>query len=453
MTRRRAAAVAAVVLVAVAAAAALRGSSGGREAQAEFADVHGLGARSNQVRVQGAPAGSVANMKLTRRGTVLMTMSLDASVPRLRRDAAVAIRPLDIFGDYYVSLSPGREREPLEGPIPLERTALRPQLDDFLRAFGPPVRTGLQALIVELGTGLERRGVDLSRAAVELRPALAATDGLVRELASQRADLRSLVTDAQRATGQLARRDRELGRLVDGLTGTLAATARRERDLDVGLARLPGTLARLESTSGRLERTARAARPVVAVTGEAAPDLDEALERAPGFVAETERTARATRPALRRARELLGPLSPVARDLARSLPVLRALGPELERLADAGADSAPDIAQGALVQVPETVSEPGEDDPRRRRLRVANVLSCESFGRRIEPGCLNGVRAGGRTAGAKDSAAGKRMRRRAEPSSASTTSSGSRRDSAGGRPTSRLAGPAQDRFVDYLLGP
>ena len=457
---RRARTIAIVVLAVLglgAGALLVRPGAGGTEVQAEFTDVHGLGLRGQEVRLLGAPAGSVSKLELTERGTVLMTMTLREGIPSPRRDAAAAIRPLDIFGDFYVSLSPGGDPEPLEGAIPVSRTVNRPQLDDVLRAFGPPVRGGLQALIVELGTGLERRGVDLNRAAVELRPALAATDALVRELASQRAGLRTLVGDAERTTGQLARRDRDLRRLVDGLAGALGATARRELDLDRGLAGLPATLERLEGTAGRLERTAAAARPIAALTGEAAPDLATALERAPSFLSEAERTAGELRPALRRTADLLGPLSPVADDLARSLPILTDFGPDLARLVDAAADAAPDTAQGLLVQLPEAASEPGRQpfdpsaDPRRRFLRVENVLSCESFGRRIRPGCLDGIGSGGVVA--------EGMERRSAPARGSKPSP-RRADEIssfeGGRsPSPKRApdDPADEAVLDFLLGP
>ncbi len=393
------------VVGAVVAVLLLRPGGGGTEIQAEFADVRGLSPRGNDIRVQGARVGAISKLELTPRGTILMTAKLREGVPRPRRDAVAAIRPLDIFGDSYVALSLGEETAPLEGPIGLARTSSRPQLDQVLRAFGAPVRGGLQALIVELGTGLERRGVDLDRATVELRPALSATDGLVRELASEEAGLRQLVADAERATGQLARRDRQLGRVVDALPSALGATARRSNELDRGLAGLPRTLDDLETTASELEGTARAARPIAVLAGEAAPGLAEALDRTPGFLSETERATDDLRPTLRRTRALLGPLSSVADDLARALPMLSELGPDLGRLTDAAADAAPDMAQGVLVQLPEALSEPGAaaDDRRRRLLRTSNVLSCESFGREIGAGCLDGVAgAGGNVGGAGD---------------------------------------------------
>ncbi|HLL86174.1 MAG TPA: MlaD family protein [Thermoleophilaceae bacterium] len=399
MTLRRVAAIVAVLVLgaAVGVAMATLTPPGGTKVTAEFADAHGLGERGNEVRVQGAPAGTVENVELTPRGTALVTMGLRDGIPTPRRDAAAGIRPLDIYGDFYVSLSPGRDPRPLQGPIPLSRTVTRPQLDNVLRAFGEPVRSGVQALVVELGVGLERRGVDLNRAAVELKPALAAGDGVVRELATQRADLRELVADAEQMTGQLARRDRELGRTVEGLERVLAATGRREAALDAGLAGLPGTLSRLERTAGRLEPTARAGRPAARLAADSAPELAEVLQRSPPFLERASRTSRALRPAARRAQDLLGPRSPVAADLGEALPRLTNLGPSLTRLAEAGADAAPDAAQGLLVHLPEVASEPGRQpfdpagDPRRRYVRVAGVLSCESFGRPIRPGCLAGA--------------------------------------------------------------
>ena len=203
--------------------------------RAEFTSASGL-LEGNDVRVQGAPAGTVERIELTKRNTALVTMRLKDGIEPPRRDATAAIRPVDLLGDNYVTLSLGDDAAPLKGTIAPRSTSNAPRLSDLLSVFRPSVRRGLHALFVELGRGVDRRGEDIGRAAVALRPGLDATDELMRELGSQRASLRSLIEDAHRTTRQLAPRDRALGGLVDSLATTLRTTADNSRALDQTLA-------------------------------------------------------------------------------------------------------------------------------------------------------------------------------------------------------------------------
>ena len=127
---------------------------------------------------------------------------------------------------------------------------------------------------MEAGIALDARGVDLNRAFAELRPALRATDDVMRELGSQNAALKSLVTDAQRVTGQAAPRSRDLGRLVSSLSSLVRATDARRPALDKGVAQLPATLGRVRSTADELAKTARAARAAGGVAARLGPGAD-----------------------------------------------------------------------------------------------------------------------------------------------------------------------------------
>ncbi|MCA1683572.1 MAG: MlaD family protein, partial [Actinobacteria bacterium] len=210
-------------LLGVAAATALvvalvsAGGAGGYEVKAEFTNARGL-VPGNEVRVNGAPAGSVKKIELTDAGTALVTLRLHDGLPEARSDASASIRPVDLLGDVYLSLSLGSSGESLPGGrIAVARTTNAPRLDQLLNVFQPSQRLGLRALLVEAGVALDSRGVDLNRAFAELRPALNATDDVMREVGSQNAALRSLVADAQRVTGQAAPRSKDLGRLVSSL--------------------------------------------------------------------------------------------------------------------------------------------------------------------------------------------------------------------------------------------
>src|SRR4051794_1671544 len=151
MSRRIATALILAMLVIAPLAVAWRaiadGSSTGSTFQAEFQDARGL-VEGNDVRVDGAPAGTVEHMQLTDQGTALVTMKLDDGIVRPTADATAAIRPVDLLGDTYLALEPGSSTAPLQGTIPVSRTLNAPRLDDLLRVFGEPQRDALKVLLV-----------------------------------------------------------------------------------------------------------------------------------------------------------------------------------------------------------------------------------------------------------------------------------------------------------------
>ena len=372
----------------------LTGGEAGPRVQAEFTSARGL-LEGNEVRVQGAPAGTVERIELTDRNTALATLRLDDGLEAPRADATAAIRPVDLLGDVYLSLSPGRDPEPLRGPIPPVATSNAPRLTDLLSVFRPNVGRGLEALFVELGLGVERRGVDISRAAIALRPGLEATDELMTELGSQRAGLRELIADARRMTSQVATRDRELGGLVDGVATTLRTTAGRSRALDRGLAAMPALLGRLGRTSRGLTETARAATPLARSLRTTAPQLGLTTRTLAPFLAETERAIEPTRPLVRRLDTFLDAGRPTFQNLSTGLRTLRGAAPDLQSLVAALIPAASPISDGFFVNFADQAAEPGTQpfdpfaDPARRYWRGAAVFSCEAFGVKIAPNCLD----------------------------------------------------------------
>ncbi len=362
-----------------------------RTVEAEFANARGL-LEGNEVRVQGAPVGSVEQIELTERGTALVTFTVDDAVGPLKSDALVAIRPVDLLGDIYLALSPGEGSEELRGAIPMDQASNAPRLNELLSVFREPERAGLQAVLVELGRALEERGPDLNQAIVALRPAIAASSDLMGEINAQNADLRSLIRDAERATGQLAGRSDDLEALVAGLAVTLRATAREAPALDAALERAPETLSQLAGTSGALERAARELRPLAERLGDAAPGLVTAAERLDPFLDKADPAIDRLHPLLNRLRSVLRQAGVTLPPLRRGLDSLDAATPKLQPALEIVRDAAPRVAEGFFVNFPDEAAELGKgeypDAAGRHYWRGAGVVSCETFGVPIKPGCL-----------------------------------------------------------------
>lgn len=378
------------------------GGIGKNQIQAEFENAAPL-LEGMDVRMGGGIAGSVATIELTDRGTALVTLVLNDGVDPPRADASVAIRQQDLLGDSYVSLSPGTAREPLEGTIQRDRAIAMPRTDDLFNIFQKPVRQGLQALVLELGLALERRGEDLNAAILELRPGLEATDQVMRELDSQKTALRAVITDARRFTSQAAARTDDLDGSVVALDRVLASTAEHGPGLDRALERLPETLTRARSTLGRLRSTAVATRPVARIAADTAPDLRRTARLLGPFTDDVAATTADLGPTLDLLGKALDQGAPTLRelrdlDLKVLLPttdLLAALRPVVDTLAhglfdaDSYGKDPSEVGLGAVSVEPGDQPTEPNIDPARGYLRTALVPTCELFGVKIEPGCLD----------------------------------------------------------------
>jgi ABC-type transporter Mla subunit MlaD len=393
MTRRHVAG-ALLALGAAALLAAVLLPGGERTYRAELTSARGL-VVGNDVRVLGAVAGSVRSLTLSRRGVAVVTFTLNRGVPAPRADATAGVRPVDLLGDNYLALDPGRATAPLRGPISAARTTDAPRLDELLATFQPSVRDGLRLLLVESGVALDGRGADLGRATIALRPALDAAGAVARELATQNAALARLVADGERGVGQLARRERDLGPLVDGLDVALRSTAAQGAPLDTTLRGAPALLGKLGATAARLSRTARAARPVAVALRSAAAPLGSAVRGLPALAGQLDGTATALRPAVEQLRSLLVGGTPTLRALTSGLQAVGAVAPQTDRLLSEVVPAAPLISKGFFVNFADQAAEPGKQpfdpfaDPRRAYWRGAAVFSCETFGVPVRPGCLS----------------------------------------------------------------
>jgi phospholipid/cholesterol/gamma-HCH transport system substrate-binding protein len=386
-----------VVLIAVAVVAVLLISSGGSqgpEIKAEFTNVRGLLA-NNDVRLNGAKVGNVKAIDLTKRGTAMVTMQLDKGIPMPRIDAAATVRPVDLLGDIYLSYSPGVGAQPLTGPIPVSRTTNIPRLADLLRSFDPGARAGMQAMIVELSDGLEQRGVDLNRAAVELRPALHAVDRVMTELGSQNASLRGLITDSHHVASQLTEHNGALDQTVSSFASTLRETAQHAGGIDRGLQRLAPTLSELRGTTGRLATTATELQPLAVQLARAAPGLSRAATRLPAFLGDARAAVRGAHPALTQTQALLRAGRKTFPALRRSVDSLHRAAGDFDSVTRTLEPLTPQVSSALFVNVADETQEPGDQpldpttDPLQHYWRGAAVLSCQSFGLRIAPGCAN----------------------------------------------------------------
>lgn len=396
---------------------------GGHEVGAQFEDAYPL-LEGMHVRVDGAVAGTVKDISLGE-GKANITMQLFDGTKVPRSDAIATIRPEDITGDTYVSLTMGAAPDLLTnecdsdfvGEIPCVGTAdtmNAPRFDDLLNAFNQPVRQGLEILFVQLGRTLEGRGEDVNTAALGLRDGIAAADTALAEVNSQNDALGLLVADAANVTGQAAAREQELGTTIDSFAATVNTTAEHLPALDEGLARAPEVIGRARGTLAKLSATTGASLPLARTVADAAPQLAVLAARFGPFLDDAILIIDDVEPTLDLVRKLLVASLPTLkaspkRVFTAPFDLTAALGALLNTLvgdptlidslfsADcyggrvAGCDSSDDFGLGAVAVQGGNAAGFPTNDPERFFVRASAVPSCETFGVPIGPGCLEDV--------------------------------------------------------------
>jgi virulence factor Mce-like protein len=407
---RMVAAFTALLILALFAATLITSNPGvtGTTVKAEFDDVYPL-LPGMHVRVDGAIAGSVGEIEVSDDGQAVVTMNLHDGTAPPRADATAAVRQQDITGDSYVALEPGEDGQELgEDVIPRARTIVAPRFDDLLDSFNEPVRQGLKLMLVELGKSLERRGDDLNAAVLALRPGLSAANEALAEVRSQNSVLRDLIANSESVTGQAAERSRELGRLVESLATTLQTTAQHGEAVDAGLEKAPETSAQAETTLAKVADLTETAKPLAVSLRDSAPDLQRTFALFGPFIEDARGTMKAAAPTLGLTEDLLTASLPTLREapskvLTAPLDIAAAAGAVLDTLmgepklqkalfsADGyghGKKSEDDVGLGAIgVERGDQIGYEG-NDPERRFVRSETVITCETFGLPIAPGCL-----------------------------------------------------------------
>jgi virulence factor Mce-like protein len=382
---------------------------GGATVRAEFDDVYPL-LPGMHVRVDGAIAGQVNSIDVADDGEAIVTMELFGGTSPPRADASAAIRQQDITGDSYVALDPGTDAKPLgDTMISNQRTIVAPRFDDLLNSFDEPVRQGLKLILIEVGKGLERRGDDLNGAILALRPGLEAANEALTEVRSQNAALRGLITGAEAVTSQASSRTHELGQLIDSLSTTLTTTAQHSPGLDAALEKLPETAADTRDVLAELTRFATDARPLAQTLADSAPDLAVTLRRFGPFLDDAKATMDAVGPTLNLVENLLVKSLPTLRAapdrvLTAPLDIAAAAGAVLDTLIGdpdlqkalfsangygSGPKSKDDVGLGAVAVEHGDQQGYEGNDPQRTFMRAETVLTCETFGLPIRPGCLD----------------------------------------------------------------
>jgi len=231
------------------------------------------------VRVGGTDVGSVERLERAGGGrTTTIVMRITKTGVRVSEDAQADVRYRTLLGgSMYIDLDPGSPSAPRLGDrtIPLARTSAQVDWDEFNGIWAKPVPQGERRVVKGFADALE----DPAALRTFLRaggPALRSFGRAARAARGQRGgDLPALVREAARATRAFAGDGRSLDNLIRGAQRMTAATARARaalgdtldrapvalRSARTTMARLDGTLTRLDPLADELTAPARAAGP------------------------------------------------------------------------------------------------------------------------------------------------------------------------------------------------
>ncbi len=187
----------------------------GKSVSAYFADAGGL-RTDNTVEVSGYPVGKVSSIELDGSGA-LVKFKVDNDI-RLGNRTEVAIKTKGLLGSKFLDVLPRGEGR-LEGPIPIERTTSPYQLPDALGDLATTI-SGLNTN--RLSESLDTMAQTFADTPADFRTALKGVARLAQTLDERDTQLRSLLDNAAKATGVLAKRTDQIVTLVRDTNAVLA---------------------------------------------------------------------------------------------------------------------------------------------------------------------------------------------------------------------------------------
>jgi phospholipid/cholesterol/gamma-HCH transport system substrate-binding protein len=197
----------------------------GQSYSAYFSETGGL-AVDSPVQVSGFKIGQVTDLELDG-NRVLVTFEIDKDMPLGDRTEA-AIKTRTLLGSKILEVSPRGEGR-LAGPIPLDRTTPPYQLPDALG----DVATAISGLNTnQLSDSLSTLAETFKDTPADLQVAVAGVARFSDTLGKRDAELRSLLTNANKATTVLAQRSSDVAGLINDTNALLASLRTQSGSLD-----------------------------------------------------------------------------------------------------------------------------------------------------------------------------------------------------------------------------
>lgn len=298
--------------------------------RAEFAEVPGLNPSSqNSVTIAGVKVGSVTDTEATDRGTAIVTMVLDGDYA-IHGDARAVLRPKNALNEMQLELNPGSDKAAALGKddvIPVEQTDRPVQADEVLAELDHRSQLALTDLLVESDVALARAPKTLPDGLEATSDTLTTLRPVVEELGKRRKKIATLVTALSRISTAVGENDKRITRLADATSQTLSTLASSDEQLRASLSNLPGFTKELRSALRSTQKLTAQLDPTLDGLHAASDELPGTLRRFQSTVGNLDKTIRAARPVLDKAVPVIADLRPLVSNVRSSLgPISDATG-------------------------------------------------------------------------------------------------------------------------------
>jgi virulence factor Mce-like protein len=293
---------AAAALCAVLVGLALSGAAGGGSQSGDYRvdaifDNASFLIPGQDVKIAGAKAGTVVDVKLTPDHKARIQMRVGKAFAPFRSDADCTIQPQSLIGEKFIQCTPGTPQgTPLRSAsgdaptVPLSNTHSPVDIDLVNATFRAPTSQRLALLLDELGAGFAARGDDLNAAIRRANPALQETRRVLGILSDDRARLRSLIGASDQVIARLAEHRGSLKGFLRHGAAVAKVTAQRSDKLEASARRLPALLAEAQPALTNLRTLAQQGTPILRDAWAAAPQLRR-LAHGAGPLADAARPA------------------------------------------------------------------------------------------------------------------------------------------------------------------
>ncbi|MEA2170917.1 MAG: phospholipid/cholesterol/gamma-HCH transport system substrate-binding protein [Solirubrobacteraceae bacterium] len=213
------------------------------------------------VREAGQKVGAITGLEPVRRGQAArIEMSIDDSAWPLHRGTKLALRfgGTISYNNRYIALTPGQQTGPAladGAAIPTRDATVPIEVDDLLRTFDAPTRTGLRNLFDNGGVTLKQAGPQLRRTLNAAPPAVTQGAAVIHDAIADQASLDTLVKTTDSVVDAVRTADPGVRDLVQGAAATLSTTAERAQGLQESIQRAPVTLRHARTTLASADDT------------------------------------------------------------------------------------------------------------------------------------------------------------------------------------------------------
>lgn len=266
-----------------------------------------------RVTMAGAKVGRVAKVTRHGIGTEIKLDITDKNVTPIPVDSRITLRQRTPVGENYISIQPGTSKRmlPDNGVLTPDHSDEYVDVDQILSVVRGSARERTRALIQAMGGPLRGRGENLNRIVHGGGESLTSGARLLKLLSGDKEQVASLVQRLGSVSGAVEQSSAQVATIATKGLRSMQAVASRDDALRRTLDELPGALAQVRTTSGKLNSVTGVATPVVANLAAAMRDVRPAVH--------------ALRPAAQDGREVVGALGVAAPKLNGTLRRTQAL--------------------------------------------------------------------------------------------------------------------------------